>query len=50
MENLNLSSYGVEELSEFQMEHTEGGGAGALILGCIILVAICYYCGDHSAR
>jgi lactobin A/cerein 7B family class IIb bacteriocin len=49
MNDLNLISYGIKEMSEEEMVNAEGGVV-ALVVGCIILAAMCYYCADHSAK
>lgn len=47
--NINLEKNNLIELEDYQLEEISGGLAG-LIIGCIALAALCYYCGDHSAR
>lgn len=44
MNDSNLATYGVVEMSETQLNETDGGYWGAL--GIIGIVALCYYFGD----
>lgn len=45
----NSQEYNVTELDELSLKEIEGGVL-LLIGACIVLAAMCYYCGDHSAR
>jgi lactobin A/cerein 7B family class IIb bacteriocin len=49
MNDLNLISCGIKEMSEEEMVNVKGGSV-AFVVGCIILAAMCYYSSQNSAR
>jgi lactobin A/cerein 7B family class IIb bacteriocin len=50
MNDLNLISCGIKEMSEEEMVNVEGGSVTLFVVGCIILAAMCYYSSENSAR